>query len=119
MLSCADLTWSARATCAREGDGSDGVELAEGFYVYLRHFLASYDPKAELQRKRSGEGAHAHKLRHARTHKRERTHARDTSTSTAGSAGTAAASDAGAAGDASAVAELNNPSARADASTPW
>ena len=50
--------------------------------------------------------------------RRRHAQARAASTSTAATAGAAAAGDVGAAGVASAVAELNNPSARADASTP-
>ena len=50
---------------------------------------------------------------------RKHAQARAASTSTAETAGAAAAADAGAAGGVSAVAELDNPSARADASAPW
>ena len=53
-----------------------------------------------------------------RQSRRRHAQARAASTSTAETAGAAAAGDVGAAGAASAVAELNNPSARADASTP-
>ncbi len=50
--------------------------------------------------------------------RRRHAQARAASTSTAVTAAAAAAGDVGAAGEASAVAELDNPSARADASTP-
>ena len=53
-----------------------------------------------------------------RQSRRRHAQARAASTSTAETAGAAAACDVGAAGAASTVAELNNPSARADASTP-
>ena len=49
--------------------------------------------------------------------RRRHAQARAASTSTAATAGAAAAGDVGAAGEASAVAELDNPSARADTST--